>query len=443
MKINNFALLFIVVVSSPIWGQGIFESAGSELTSSDQDGLEIGGYVRSTAYINRLDDKDSTRLQSGYGEITLQLSAEKSDWAKAFADVRFRAGYEINNEFSALDIREAYLDLFLGDFDIRLGKQVVVWGRADGFNPTNNITPQNTTVRSPESDDIRKASFLLRTYYNISPAIRLEGIWEPVYSPTVLAVEFADLPPNIFIGEGSYPDARLKNGLWAGHLSLEYPAFDGSLSYVQGYNPMPGIKLESLNLTTGTMTLAPAAYRQQVVGFDFSTTLGSWGFRGEGAWRIPDKEHNGLTNYYIPYEDIYFVFGIDRTWGDFNIIAQYIGRFIPNFEKLVIPTDLSLQLYSQLENYNRLFVNQTDQWRHAISFRPAISLFYETLSLEVFGLYDLTTSELMIMPKLSYKLADALSLSVGGNLYYGDDSTLNDLIHDNFSAVFCELRVEF
>ncbi len=436
-------LLFILLTGLPLWGQGIFETAVNTSAESDAAGPSINGYIRSTAYINGFTGTNSIRLQSGYGEADLELSTKASDRARAYSDLHFRSGYELNTEFSTLDVREAYLDLFLKKFDIRLGKQIVVWGRADGFNPTNAITPQNTTVRSPEADDMRKAALLLRSTYNISSSLRLEGIWSPVYSPTILAVEMADLPTDISIGTDIPPEPDLKNGLLAGRISFTFSAVDGSFSYVHGYNPMPGIRLESMDMTTGSVVVGPAAYRQQQIGMDFSTRLGAWGLRGEGALRSPDDKHDGSTHYYIPYKDYYYVLGVDRTWGDFSILAQYIGRHIPDFQAVVMPSDPMLQLYPKLEQYNNLFTNQTDPWRHALSFRPSLSLLYETLNLEIFGLYDLTTHETMLMPKVSYQLADALSLCAGGDLYYGRDGTLNDLIKDNFSAIYCELRLEF
>ena len=64
-------------------------------------------------------------------------------------------------------------------------------------------------------------------------------------------------------------------------------------------------------------------------------------------------------------------------------------------------------------------------------------------NVEVFGLYDITTAELMLMPKLSYSVADAVSLVAGGQFYDGDPGTLNDLIKDSFNAIYCEIRMGF
>ncbi len=436
-------IIIPVMLSCGLWSQGLFDSAVSTpATEQSPGGLGITGFVRSTAYVNQT-PADEYQLQSGYGEVCLKFQATPNELADIFTELRFRSGHEFGEDMAEYDIVEAYVNAYLWKFDLRFGKQIVAWGRADGINPTNNITPQNTTVRSPDPDDMLSANYLVRAYLNLRPEIRLEGIWVPQYSPTVLAFEMADLPSYVTIGDGEYPDSRLENSLLAGRLNLELPAFDGSISYVSGYNPMPGIKLEAVVINTGATTLIPAAYRQQVFGIDFSTGLGDWGLRGEAAWRVPEKKHDGLLNYYIPYSDLHFVIGADRIWNDLNLIVQYIGRYTPDFDELVIPTDPMQQLYPQLENYNRLFNNQTHKYRQAISIRPALSLMYEALSLELYAMYDITTAEVMAIPQVVYQPADGLEMTLGGNYYNGDDDTLYDLIETSYNSIFCELRVTF
>ena len=40
-------------------------------------------------------------------------------------------------------VREAYIDLFLPSLDIRVGKQAVVWGEAEGVFITDIVSPQD------------------------------------------------------------------------------------------------------------------------------------------------------------------------------------------------------------------------------------------------------------------------------------------------------------
>lgn len=86
--------------------------------------------------------------------------------ASAFSEVRYRADGNNNHKF---DIREAYVNLNLGKFDFRVGEQIVLWGRADGFNPTNNVTPQDFCVFSPEEDDRRLGNFVVKGVFNPYP----------------------------------------------------------------------------------------------------------------------------------------------------------------------------------------------------------------------------------------------------------------------------------
>jgi hypothetical protein len=92
---------------------------------------------------------------------------------------------------------------------------------------------------------------------------------------------------------------------------------------------------------------------------------------------------------------------------------------------------------------NRMFSSQTDEISHAVSFRPAWRLMYETLNLEMSGLYNFTTKELLIRPKVSYDIADALTITAGGEFYSGLDETLFDMIESHLSALFVELKASF
>ena len=41
---------------------------------------------------------------------------------------------------------ECYGTYHFGKADLRVGKQIVAWGRADGINPTDNLTPRTTRI---------------------------------------------------------------------------------------------------------------------------------------------------------------------------------------------------------------------------------------------------------------------------------------------------------
>ncbi|MBA7682183.1 hypothetical protein ES703_90529 [subsurface metagenome] len=80
---------------------------------------------------------------------------------------------------------------------------------------------------------------------------------------------------------------------------------------------------------------------------------------------------------------------------------------------------------------------------HALSFRPALKLIYETLTLELFGLYNFTTVELLLRPRASYDMADALTVTLGGDFITGPDDTTYGIMDSALSSVFVQLRASF
>ncbi|MFA9454274.1 MAG: hypothetical protein ACERK6_10200 [Candidatus Aminicenantaceae bacterium] len=445
MRSPCLVLGLLLALSGSLVGQGLFEEATQEKEGVIK-GLDLGGFLRSTLYAGKAASPDAGQIKSGYGEFSLKAKTTVEGFGGAFAEVRFRDGMEFDERISQFTLREAYVDAFAGRFDFRVGHQIVVWGRADGLNPTDNITPRDMLVRSPDEDDRRMANFLIRTYYNASP-VRLEGIWIPFYRPSRIPTEFISFPANVIYGGQDYPAARLEDSAFAVKLNLELPSLDGSLSYFNGNNPFPGMSAELLTLSppgipVPIMNAFLKSYRMQVLGADFATTLGGFGLRGEAAYRWPHEDYKASV--YIINPDLYFVAGIDREFsGGLSMIFQYLGRYVTDFEELQPPADPRLLPLFRLEEKNRLLVSQQYEFSHALTLRIAQSLMYETLDLELMGYFNVTTEEFLIKPKVTYRITDALKLIAGGECYQGPSETLFDLIDPYLSAFFGELRLSF
>lgn len=442
---GRVAIWLLMVLWVPgLLGQSLFEEASQEKASS-QPAFDLWGYVRSTLYLGQASDPDSGEIKSGYGEFSLKLKAEKADFGGAFAEIRGRHGQEFDLEVSEFNLREAYVDTYLGRFDLRIGHQIVVWGRADGINPTDNITPKDLLVRSPDEDDRRLANFAVRTHYNLS-SLRLEALWVPFYAASRIPTEFINFPPGVLYGGHEYPTARLKNSAFAFRLNLELSGLDGSLSYFNGYNPFPGLSAAVYNVppaATGPLVqVFLKAYRMHTLGGDFSTTLGKLGLRGEAAYRRPHLDYE--TNMFVINPDIYYVVGVDREFSNgMSFILQYLSRYVLDFKELDRPSDPSLLPLYNLNTKNRLLASQQYQWSHSFSLRLAASLLHETLHLELMSMVNLTSEEYLLRPKMDYEISDAFSFVLGGELYRGPEETLFNLVEKYLSGVFSELRVSF
>ena len=458
MRTIAYIIFTIVAFPAGTYAQSLFEGGETEKKESP---FQLSGYGRGVLYSGTYASPSLPEIRSGYGEAALKISAFSGMRGKLFSEMRFRTGYEYNEQINQFQLREAYADLYLGDFDLRAGQQIIAWGRADGINPTNNLTPQDYFVRSPEPDDIRLGNFLVRGRYTIKSRIRLEGIWVPVYRHSVYRFDLFDMPGFVNFTDAYNPEAAIKNGSFAGKIEFLFDRFDGSVSWFCGYDPMPGIEAGPLPETPGenpSIDMYARPFRQHTGGLDFSFGLGSFGIRGEAAYREPDDGYKGEI--FVPNRDLRYVLSIDRSIGIFSMMVLYSGQYVFDFEEMQmlesfpeIEPEMLQQpavwgmlgpvMDQQLAGFNRVIFDQTKEIMHSLAGRPAVSLFHDVLELEIFGLYNISTEEWTLLPKMSWKVSDNLKLGIGGQYFDGPPNTRYDLIAPVFNGGFMELRYTF
>ncbi|MFA6128559.1 MAG: hypothetical protein WC699_14770 [Bacteroidales bacterium] len=420
-------------------------------------GPVISGYTRATGFFGLIDKQEPT-LKSLYSETSLKIKAKTGLWGQAFTDIRFRAGSEFGKEFSTLTVREAYLDLYLGKFNLRIGRQISPWGRADGWNPTDNLTPSDYFVRSPEYDDMRIGNYRIRGQYNPLEWLKIEGDLVPWYTPSVYRFELVDMPSFVTIGSPEQPDFKWNKTTLALKTDFNFSVAEGSLSWFKGYDPLPVLKpgaLPAPPFTDFNLELRQVPFRQQTIGGDFATTVFGTGIRAEMAFK--DPEQGDTIDPLIPNPEIQWVVSLDREIGPFRIIAGYMGKYVMDFINADPPQTfdpamisnpevwpmLGPMLAGQIGYYNRILYDQTHEWNHSVLFRPSVTLFHETLDLEVSALYNFTTKEYMLYPKATWHLTDGLLAMAGYQYYHGAEFTRFSWIKNAFNGPFFEFRLTF
>lgn len=455
-------VLLMSLLAPSAYAQGLFEqameepeeSAGASLPAS----LSLSGMIRTDLYVGKVPDDGEAELKSAYSEFALKGQATTGSFGAGVAEFRLRMPFDAQGADAQVDLREAYVDAYLGPFDIRFGKQILVWGRADAINPTNNLTPVDMRVRSPNEDDRRVGNLALRVTGFWAP-LRVEAVWIPAWKEALLP-EFP-FPEAVTLSGWDRPDANLRNGIWAGRVHLELPSFEGSLSALTGVAPFPGLHLNSLSIVdfTPAVDVSFHPYRHLVLGGDFSTKVSDWfGMRGEAAYKRPLED--GAPDY-EPMAELHWVLGIDREFGDVMVIIQYVGKWVEDWS-LLPETGLSLsggtpdvaELMAsgltpeeaagvELRRKNRMIHGQNEEFQHGAMSRVQWKLLHETLRLELVGLWYVTTGDWMVRPSLSFDLADALVLSLGGEVFGGPDTTLYGNVDELMSAGFAELKFSF
>ena len=142
-------------------------------------------------------------------------------------------------------------------------------------------------------------------------------------------------------------------------------------------------------------------------------------------------------------------------------VVQYIGRYTMDWTKLPnhgidlaagapdiaevdkVEGGMMAVVQSQLSEKNRMVRGQLNQWTHMLMTRLAWSLLYETLDLEVMGMYDFMTQEWYARASAGYDLTDALTIIAGGEVWGGPEGTMFGTIDELMSAGFLELKASF
>jgi hypothetical protein len=450
---------------APATGSGLFEQsqadeAAAAPSEGEGRGFDLTGYVRGDVFVGKVPRFAQPELKAGYGELALRFATKKERYGDAVAEARLRYGQQGVERALFLDLREAYVNAYVGLLDIRLGQQIVVWGRADAFNPTNNVTPLDLRVRSPVEDDRRLGNVGLRTFLNFQP-LRLEGVWMPLYLATELPTGV--VPEVVVFNEPNFPPVQFDKGLGAARLHLELSAFEASVSYLHGYSPLAGFVLNSFTTTANPeVRVTRTAHNHSVYGLDFSTAFGEvLALRGEAAYRRPVDYENRS---YAPNPDIQYVLGVDRAFGSVSVIAQYGGRYVLDYEfqpgpsQAVSPTglagfpdvpgdileaDIRAEVEREIARRNQILFQQRAEVQHLATVRVEWLTMHDDLSLSALGMVNFTTEEVLFFPKLVYKMSDTLSTSVGAEIYAGPDDTLFGLIDAPLSAGYAELRASF
>ena len=447
-------------------GGGLLEASttSSGPATTGQPALSLGGYARGDVYVGKVVAMRQADLKAGYGEVALVAKTVKAAYGNAYAETRVRYGRQGDLYQTFLDLREVYVNAYLGPVDLRLGKQIIVWGRADLLNPTNNLTPNDLRIRSPIEDDRRIGNFGARAFVRLAP-LRFESVWLPSYVASELPP--VSLPQYVSFGAPKYPSPSLETWTEAGRIHLELPSFEMSVSYLYGYAPLPGLTLGEIifDKYNPSVLVARTAYKHQVVGFDFSTTLGDiMGIRGEAAYRRPFNQQLGS----LPRPDLQCALGLDHRFGSVMVIVQYLGRYAFDWEKQtgpvmeLDPNTLKIDRYatsqadldgytkqygniinSMLAKFSQTLFSQTERVQHLATARVEWTTLHDTLSLSAVAMVNFSTKEWLAAPKLGYNLSDTMTAYLGAEILTGPSGTLFGLVDQTLSAGYAELRSTF
>jgi hypothetical protein len=324
--------------------------------------------------------------------------------------------------------REAYVDLFFSNVEFRLGKQQVVWGKADGVFINDIVCPLDMSMfLLQDFDNIRmglpmaKANLYLGNW-------TLEGLWIPKFEPWQFAEAGSDweftlsVPPDtvlvsmeelwvpnaIHLNDEILPIGIQENSEYGLRLSTFLLGADISLLYLDGYADHPSIQVVDTTITGSPIPtqidtyLSPTYYRSPMYGLNFSRPVFTTVIRGELGY-FGDRRFSNVNMQNFTSDYFSGMMGLDFTGPlGSSISFQAIHRQIMDYKSGMVD-------------------DETEQMATATI---SGSFLRETVIASVLGLADVNEDAGLGRLDISYAWSDALRISLGGFLLWGNEDTL-------------------
>lgn len=435
------------------WAIGIALALASPVSAQDaavaapgpRPEIETGSEAQpGRGVVERLGVTGSVR--AGYWSSTRTLDAERHlgagmFWLKASRRLSSRVSImaegwtalrgPLENGDAAAELREAFVDLRVGRLDVRAGRQIIAWGRADGLNPTDNLSGQDLTSLVPDDADRRLGATALRASYYIGD-VSLTGVWLPELRGHQFALP-APPPGVIFVRDA----ARWPGNQWAVRAEQTGGRVDWSLSYFRGRDMAP-----DLGIAVGEGRgpgIRLSHHRVRVLGADMSANLGRFGLRAEGAY--VGTEDGGGRDPFIKNPFAFVVAGADRTYGGrLNLNVQYLFRYVLDLEEATATSGDGFA--SVVARQQAILNSQTRRIQHGASFRLAHTWLHETLEAECAVAAYSGPSGAAVRPKVVYAVTDDWKVLAGAEILRGETSSVFGLLEPNSSG-YAELRWGF
>lgn len=387
----------------------------------------VGGHIRFDYYTasKRLDDNHSLPGLTFQPKMLPKFGA----WGDAKIEARITDEDLGDKRKTTGRLLEGYTNLYFGSVDLRIGKQNILWGRADALNPTDNLTPKDFTLLSAKDEEERRIGTVAMkaNYYQGSYTLSL--IWLPIFNPITIPL---GPPPGFQLTEDKRSQGKWSDQGFAVKLDQTGGEIDWSVSYYYGLDIFPVGRPLSATQTELIHN------RLHVFGADFARTLGRFGVRGEAAY-VHTQDPTG-TNPVIKNPYVYYVLGADHDLTeDLNINLQAYQRIIVNWHDLFEIQDPTLRNAAVL---NEIFNQQLDRVQEGLTGRIKATWLNKTLEGELLGVWNANRSDFFVRPSMAYAFTDVWKGFVGWDVFNGRRQSFYGFFQP-MSSFFMELRATF
>lgn len=258
------------------------------------------------------------------------------------------------------DLVEAWMRVTSGNIEVKAGREIVVWGRADGLNPTDIISSRDYTLLVANDDEQRRGNMMIQGRIALGD-YTVDGYWLPEFRPNIFPIDTSR--PGVVI----LPDQQVNdNDQFAFKLDRSGGIIDWSLSWFHGTDRTRDFVRAPVT-PPGALAAVQQRYpRIDMFGADMAGTAGSIGYRAEVAF----TSVAGPDTIYRKNSNVWLVAGLDTNLASgWHLGVQYSFRFIFDYQDpydIPNPIDRAVALQSAAVN------NQLNEVQHIYSHLQSI-----------------------------------------------------------------------
>ena len=323
-------------------------------------------------------------------------------------------------DFSLGEVWADYTSSFWG---IRIGRQKVAWGKADGIDITNVVCPGDmSSIAAMTSDDSKLPVDAVRLSFS-GNQFTADAFWIPFFTPAVLPAEkVAGIPiekPELAIWNGEY---GLK---FSGYFSMLDVSFYG----FYGWEDTPFVDYK---MPSPPAIIPSAKYKHMaMVGLDTAIPIGPTVLRSEAAFfpkrnfqkdaqTLVKENMTGTAETTKELNQLKALIGLDWMPSGWTLTAQYFCDYV----------------FGNLDNLDR-----KDAYTHGATLSISKSLLNETMDLSLAGVVNLNAFDSLINPSLNYSLSDQINIKTGAYILLpGPDEDGTYGAYKDYSSIYINVK---
>jgi hypothetical protein len=385
--------------------------------------LALSGFLQQNTAFNTVAANPDGRHYKWLEErARLQLDAGEGAWR---ALMKGDVAYDHLGRKGESELREGYVDYAAGNWDLRVGRQVITWGLGD-LVFVNDVFPKDHEAlfggRPLEylkrgSDAVKLGAYPAFASFELVVAPRFRASRVPdagrfwLYDPMPAVTSRETVEP-----ERGDAGLRAYRGI---------AGYDAALYFYRGFQRTPSMRADSMTAPTRITFFYPEL---SVYGASLSGRAGNGVLSLEAAYydsrqdrsggdsTVPNSQTRVLVGYQIqPVEDL--------TLG-FQYYAEYMHDY--GAYRAALPAGFPAE----------------ERISHTMTLRVTQLLRHQTLRLSLYALYNASNGDYFVNPELRYSFSDRVWGALGGNFFGGEPWGQFGQLSRN-DNVYVQVRYEF